>query len=79
MRIIPDGIDPVVFTQYGTESAYLTPATIEITDHDLLSICHDFAQEILCNKLDINQIKAMTIRNELLQYIKDLLSLAGVK
>ena len=47
--------------------------TIEITDEMLLTLCHGFSQQILCNKLDMNQVLAMTIRNELIEYLKSVI------
>ena len=79
MRIIPDDVHVsyAVIDQGQNYSSgnpmYHQDQAIEITDEMLLTFCHGFSQQILCNKLDMNQVLAMTIRNELIEYLKSVI------
>jgi hypothetical protein len=63
------------------EPAYMTEDTIELTigelDGILSVICHEFAQQTLCNKLNINSALAWRIKEELYQYLREIIKLRG--
>jgi hypothetical protein len=82
MRIVKDGaVEMGESDRNRGEPAYMTEDTIELTTSELNGIlsviCHEFAQQTLCNKLNINSVLAWRIKEELYQYLREIIKLKG--